>query len=275
MGCQEVVMYIGDSLVAYSDWVKKGPGIRYLYSPRSDLYCADSGTPEVLGAMPLQYRNNELVFFLTAMGLWEYPWQYPDFKLPDSLRVLTHENRHHSHRKRVFISKVQSRSEIIFSNNDVYSDVTLSVENTLDVKLCEIFSITYPVISNNSEFFKLEDERERLKMILSSDTFVISADSNALLFTSIESYAQDFIPDNSISDEITYTFPSTDIEQDLFFTLARIKNVNISLVVFAAKFPSIKATNFASFVRFFALAKRENEQRLLAWLEKTLKHYIK
>jgi hypothetical protein len=272
--CQKIIVYIGPVAVPLDKWITDGPQKRYLHS-QDYLYCADTDPPHLIGLVPLEYRNNELVFFLTALGIFEYPWPIMytlTGQLPPMINLLQSDTVPAAeHNAFITIDKQGSDVSFLFEGNEIYPNIKLHLPSEWSIGLGEIFGFAHPIVTNDEGVFSQRNHSEdKLYLSSKSETFICSIHAHALLFSTLERYINQYMPDETFADNVVY-HSGINEHFDSVQIIADSKKHDISLVILAIKIPSIKIENFAAFLRFFAVTRLGNGEILLSQLNEVLK----
>lgn len=231
-------------MIPYQDWIVDGPGNKFLYSPGRELYCLDTEPPTVVGVVPMQYRNDELSFFLIAAGLVAYPWNYP-------AEILAHFP------KRLRYHHESDSRTIIRERPDIGWRTELNLPPSWAIHQASVFGFDEPIVSNNSRFFAQQDDNVILLSFLDKqEDFVMVAHIQPLLHDTLERHVNEYLFDDILVTDTNYT---KDADDSMVYVSADVIDRPVSLIIFAVKRPPIGDVIFHTILRIFALTSIENK----------------
>lgn len=241
------------------EWLHKGPFLHLTY-PVEYMFCDEGGSSRSQ-LLPLQYRNNELLFFLTALGVIDYPWRHLVKGGVKPKRVSIGKMISSNTLPPIQISKHTTEAQLKFIGNEIYSDITMQLPSQLFNRLYTFLGITAPIITNNLTIHrKLEHEDNSILQ----DGITMSVVGHALLFPTLERYAQRYMPDPIFTRKVVSGSISHQHYPSVSYS-AEVRELNLFLLVIVIRLPRRKTSMIEgvySVLRIFAMSSLERAEKM-------------
>ncbi len=266
--CENVFVFNGTVKIPYPDWVRFGPGQKFLYSP-SILYCDDFEVPKEIGSIPVGYRNNELSFFLIAVGLMKYPWdkqKYTNYGLSTTHLALFEEQNLSAtaYNKPMQLTSSSDISHITFQGSELYPDIQVTIPTPIRVSLGELYGFHYPILLSQ-HFADVPIGGTSILDVISAHphSFFMTLHSHPLTLPSISRYMESFVLDDSIFHNVKETTIKSSYKTSSL--VAEVKGTNVSVIVVGSE---LQHEHTSSFIRVFALSHSQTIDKIMAIIEK-------